>query len=321
MRKPLPGILCPLLICSLFLCGPTACTAAGDVNPWSDEEAWFLGQVRPDDSLADVLYFVSTSVIESFDSTGAPSPRAVLDSAECEAMSHEMSYMRRKVFPDSLNFFAPFYHQGTMKALVLDPVDTGAVIDSVYAECRDAFNWYMENLNGGRPFILAGYSQGAMIVKDILKNMSDRQYSRMVAAYLIGYELTAADLGNSHIVAASGATDTGVTISFNSVCGTGGNADSGCIWTEVCSAPATCINPVNWCTDSTPAPATDGDFSLSVALDTLHNVLVVNGYGSDCPRPVFDAPWPDGCLHGRELKIYSTSLASNVLDRVRSFAD
>lgn len=55
----------------------------------------------------------------------------------------------------------------------------------------------------GRPFIIAGHSQGSAILrfvlKDYFKTHPDR-YERMVAAYVIGYSITKDDLeANPHM--------------------------------------------------------------------------------------------------------------------------
>lgn len=284
-------------------------------NYWRHDDSWYFGQPRGNEDYADVIYFVSTNIIESHDAEGNKSMTAVLDSAEIETLSLEIAHMQHNVFPDSLNFFAPFYHQATMEAIVGPVSEAAPVMYKVYGECIAAFNFYFHHMNHGRPFILAGFSQGAMIVKEILKNMTDKQYSQLVAAYVLGEEITEEDILNPHIVPATGPRDKGVTISFNSVCGEGATANPGSIWDLVSGSPAACINPVNWCTDATPAPLASGKFNLSVALDTTRNVVVVSGYGDNWPRPAFAAPWPDGCLHGQEILIYNQSLSRNVLDR------
>ena len=292
---------------ALCACGP----AAGEAGNgwWESPEAWYDSGREVNPEFADVLYFVSTNIMESSDAEGSKSMRAVLGPEEKELLSHEIGHMCGKVYRDSLNFFAPFYHEMTMESFYLPWEEMGEAFEATQRECLDAFDYYMDNLNGGRPYTLAGYSQGALMVKHILKNMTDRQYEGMVAAYVIGFELTAEDLRSPHIRPARNAYDKGVTISFNSVC------DVDCTWDMVCSEPAACINPVNWCTDSTPAPLISGETSLSVAVDPSHHVVVVTGYGDNPPRSPYPEPWPSGNLHGQELRLYSRSLSRNALDR------
>lgn len=287
-----------------------ACASSHSVSPWASADSWYHTGVEVNDDYADVIYFVSTEVLESRDSAGCTCVHALLTPEERAALTQEMAYIHDNIYPDSLNFFSPYYHQVTFESLSLPGDTLKRAFEETYEECLDAFNYYLENLNNGRPFILAGFSQGAMIVKHLLKNMGDSQYENLVAAYVIGYELNAEDLLSPHIFPASCANDRGVTVSFNSVC------SLDCVWDLVCPAPVACINPVNWRTDSTAASLRAGDFDLTVSVDTSANMVLVSGYGDNPPKPFSSvAPWPTGNLHSQEIVIYAQSLRRNALER------
>ena len=49
-------------------------------------------------------------------------------------------------------------------------------------DVREAFRYYIENLNEGRPFVLAGFSQGAQALVELLKELPESLHERMVAA-------------------------------------------------------------------------------------------------------------------------------------------
>ena len=72
-----------------------------------------------------------------------------------------------------------------------------------------AFDYYIKHYNNGRPFILAAHSQGSNILINLLAGyMKDHPdvYSRMIAAYVIGYPVTAQYLAdNPHLKFATGA--------------------------------------------------------------------------------------------------------------------
>ena len=280
-------------------------------SPWASPDSWYQSDTEINDGFVDVLYLVSTNIIKSFNPDSTESYIASLTDDERYPLNHEMEYMQTMVFKDSLNFFAPFYHQMTMNAIMLPEDQHSLYREQVEAEVCDAFDWYMEHQNGGRRFILSGFSQGAMLLIALLDHMTDEQYSRLVAAYMIGADLDAEDLRHPHVKAAQSAYDTGVTVSFNSVASVDG------IWDYVCSDPAVCINPVNWCTDATPAAIYDSraGVELSVAVDPEYNVLVVTGYGDDLPTAKVAGPWPENCLHSRELILYAEPLGRNALDR------
>ena len=46
-----------------------------------------------------------------------------------------------------------------------------------------AFDYYMDNYNEGRPFVLAGFSQGGKAVVELVKHAPAEVLERMVAAY------------------------------------------------------------------------------------------------------------------------------------------
>ena len=94
-----------------------------------------------------------------------------------------------------------------------------AISGTAYDDISAALDCYFENCNGGRPFIIAGHSQGAAMTKFVLKNYFKEHpdcYERMVAAYVIGYSVTRGELeANPHLKFATGEVDAGVIVSYN----------------------------------------------------------------------------------------------------------
>lgn len=279
--------------------------------------SWYQARNTYDPEKIDVLYFVSTEVLSAKDSLGNVAWQSQLVPQDVEAMKQEIAWIENNMFYDNFNLSAPYYHQYTFDAIwQLDKNQFGDVYNNVASEAIQAFDYYMEHENKGRPFILAGYSQGAMITVDLLKHMTDEQYSRMIACYTIGYRLTANDLSHPHIKAATGEEDNGVVISFNSV----QNTDA--IWQFVADSAATCINPVNWKTDATPATFTFDGMKNEVRIDKQKNVLVVK---TDTPSQYYDyyskatffanAGVSRDNLHHWDLLFYSNMIHDNALKR------
>jgi hypothetical protein len=151
------------------------------------------------------------------------------------------------VFESDANIFAPYYRQMSTKvdmsgySLATDTKEfkQGAI------DVQNAFEYFIENLNDGRPFIIAGHSQGTMALIELIKNRfgNDTQLrKRMVAAYLIGYTVTDADLAAAGLTAAQNATDVGVVITYNTQSTTSAGG-------PMLMEGAHCINPLNWRTD------------------------------------------------------------------------
>ena len=295
----------PLLL--ILLAG---CTR-GSVQ-YSDDTYWSKPSAT-DTAKADVFYITSTDVFEKRDTSGDSVMRILLDDSDRQALKAEMEYVR-DMFGDRFNFFSPYYHQVTLEALYGAENERNNAIQASTAEVNEAFEYYMENLNGGRPFVLAGFSQGAWIALDILKRMSGEQYASMSAAYLIGYRLTEEDLANPRVIAAKGASERGCTVSFNTVSDTSG------FFPMTTEGAVTCINPVNWHTDTTSAAFTFEGDTLTVSVDTVKKVLVVKGFEPDTSTMIYKS-FPKGCLHHWDLLFYRDALRENAIERTYNFSN
>ncbi len=124
-------------------------------------------------------------------------------------------------FETFANVFAPYYRQADANyTLDLPAEEREVVIGGIpTSDAVAAFSYYIQHYNKGRPFILAGHSQGSNVLIHLLSGyMKDNPevYKRMIAAYIIGYPVTAGYLAaNPHLKFAEGPDDTGVIISYN----------------------------------------------------------------------------------------------------------
>ena len=158
--------------------------------------------------------------------------------------------------------------------------------------------------------MLAGFSQGGKAVVELLKTMPADVARRLVAAYVLGYKVTPADtLATENIRPARGATDTGVTICYNSV------SDVRYIQPVVAAPCAMCINPVNWHTDATPATLHD---TITVSVSPEHHVLVVKGYSGSEYQPILGF-LNVGDFHSAEPWLYEECLRENIRARVEAY--
>ena len=213
---------------------------------------------------------------------------------------------------DGQNFYSPHYRHITLDSWATLNEDTISrrYNDVSFVDVRNAFEYYMKTCNDGRPFILAGFSQGGKSVVELLKILTPEQRNRLVAAYVLGYKVTPDDVAAaSWIKAAQGADDTGVTICYNSV------SDLKYVKPVVSSPNVMCINPVNWRTDATPATLND---TITVTLSPEYNVLVVEGYDGSALPNILDI-LNTGDYHGAEPWLYIESLRENIHRRIQSF--
>lgn len=267
---------------------------------------WYINRKGFD---ADVFYLVSTNIEHEEDANGNTLYRALNTEEEKQLLALEMVHVDKKVFPDSLNFYAPYYHQHTMEACNCD--DYRGLVSEIVDEVYSAYRYYLRHFNHGRPVILAGFSQGALLAKELLKRMTDSEFSHIAATYILGWGLNAEDIISSHISPATSEDDCGVCISFNSV------ADTSDRWDFIMDGACYSINPVNWSTKPDPADFEYAGQKLTVQLDTARQLLVVKDFVE--PELPFIAIWPKGCLHHYEIMFYNDFLSRNALLRLRRY--
>ena len=187
-------------------------------------------------------------------------------------------------FSPSANIYAPYYRQMDIASRVgMTSDQQEAVVGAIpTGDAVAAFDYYIKHYNHGRPFILAGHSQGANITANILSGYMKEHpevYVRMIAAYVIGYSITSQYLAkNPYLKFAEGPNDTGVIISFNT------EAPDVVPGTNPVTLPGgIAINPITWTRNETLASASQNAGSImlksdaSVVLDASGNNLVVKG--------------------------------------------
>ena len=290
-----------ILLAALAACTPReAVPAAPD---YASAASWY---VTDRSGKADIFYVSSTETVD-YEVGGTTFHYASgADSAACPGLRSEMQGVDR-ILSGDLNFYSPFYRQVTMETYA-DSALVARRFPVAMGDVRKAVRQYVSSMNGGRPFILAGFSQGGEAVVELLKEMPDSLRPRMVAAYVLGWKITPRDLADAPwIRPARGADDTGVTVCYNSV---EAPEDANPL---VSGGNSVAINPVNWCTDATPAVLFD---SLTVTLDPASKMLLVEGYDGDSSwLPYFQ----DGCYHTFEIRWYGDHLRENIAERTRAF--
>lgn len=175
------------------------------------------------------------------------------------------------------NIYAPYYRQNDSVSTLALPFKEQQEVVAGYpaTDCIAAFDYYIEHYNNGRPFILASHSQGSNVMLFLLSEYMKENpevYSRMIAAYVIGYSITPDYMANNpHLKFAQGPDDTGVIISYNTqaptIEGTNGVVLPG----------AMVINPISWTTDETLADASQNIGSLVLNPD---GTVVLNADGT-----------------------------------------
>ncbi len=230
------------------------------------------------------------------------------------------------------NIYAPYYRQVDAVWVLGEPlVGQEKYFTGVpYTDAVAAFEYYLENYNNGKPFILAGHSQGSAVTKAIVKYYMKEHpdiYEKMIAAYVIGYFVTEDELKDfNHIKFAENAFDTGVVVSWNvEAPGT----------TENPLAPkgSISINPISWTRGEETASAelnlgseifsrtephlTRMDKFADAKVNLKRGTVVCSTADVDTFAP--GALFPRGVYHSHDYGFYYHNIRENAANRVKSF--
>lgn len=280
---------------------------------YSDSSKWYIKDRQGD---VDLFYVISTETGDHLVGEDTCHFADTQDDFQRDQMLKEMNAVDSFYSGGRLNYYSPYYRQVAMQSWGSEEVAM-ARLPIAMADAMRSWDYYLQHFNQGRPFVIAGFSQGAHAMMEILKHMPDSIAQRMVAAYCIGYKVTARDtLLCHHLRPAKGPDDTGVTICFNSV-------RSPECEVPICSGGNLfAINPVNWRTDTVSTPfvlyGRRKNDTLSVSLDPESRLLLVKGYQQKYIMSVIGRP---GNYHYMELKFYWPYIRQNIADRVAAFME
>ena len=205
-----------------WLCRPGQAGSACDIDNATTvvaadgtltKETWKANPSAPIDCFY-VYPTVSTDPTPNSDMTADP--------AEINVVKQQFARFASQCRP-----YAPLYRQITLAGLrrVLAGGGGGASLTSgvQYDDVRDAFNYYLQNDNKGRGFVLVAHSQGSFILAELIRKEIDGKpvQSRMVSAILLGTVIgvpKGKDVGGSfqHVPLCRSASQLGCVITFAS---------------------------------------------------------------------------------------------------------
>ena len=242
--------------------------------------------------------------------------------------------MEKGIYDDDSRFFAPYYRQAGLEVYTMDESEREKYLASAYEDIKDAFEYYYENVNDGRPIILAGFSQGGdmciRLVRDYFADKSVRD--QLVACYAIGWRLTEDETKKyPQLKPAEDESGTGVIIAFTCEAP---DVDDSIIIPK--GTKSLSINPLNWKTDGTPAdksldlgscftdyggnikneePALTGAY-----IDDVRGALKVTDVTPEEYPPGLDV-FGSGVYHLYDYQFFYRNLEKNVRTRLDAFKD
>ena len=305
---------------------PTAESSAApeaEAPNYNDPDAWAYFALGEDKGV-DV--FIVCPVVDTKSERNALDLNEKLKSRFIYALDLE-----KGIFAETGRLYSPYYRQMSINAYRLSASEREKAKAVAYRDVSAAFRWYLDHENGGRPLILAGFSQGGEMCLELLKEYygdtaeGNALRSKLIAVYAPGWAVTEQDVRDyPQIVPAQEELDLGTVISFDCEDGT---------LNETIIIPAgikaLSINPLNWKTDSTPA---DRSLNLGAVMDTgaepipalcgayigSRGELVVTDVRTEDYPPGLDI-FPEGAFHLYDYMFFFTNLKKNVADRTAAF--
>jgi hypothetical protein len=317
----------------------TTATATVKATDYSQRAHWLALPTGSAKRVA-VFYFYPTAYAKT---PGGPIICAVNDAGMMEGA--QVAFTRQATaFRTFANIYAPYYRQvDATYQLGLLPAQQDKIIRGAPGiDGIAAFKYFIKHYDRGRPFILAGHSQGSAVLKYLLSDYMKAHPAvckRMIAAYVVGQSITPTYLAqNPHLKFAKGANDTGVIVSWNTEAATVDGTN------PVILPHGIAINPITWTRGQTVAsaaqnlgsielnPATGGTPVLN-ANGTIERVMnladarvnktkgVVICSTVDATQPPYFRPggFPQGVLHTFDYPLYFFDIRANAANRARHF--
>ena len=314
-----------LLIAVLCLSG---CTAKQE-NIYAKAENWAYLETDTSDKEADVFFICPT--VYGGDSENC---NMALDDEETRQNFLGATNMEKGIYDTDCRFFAPYYRQVGLSVYQMDVQDREQYLEIAYEDVKQAFEYYMENYNDGRPIVLAGFSQGADMCIRLLKDcFADEEVKDLlVACYAIGWSISEEELQEyEHLKFAQGETDVGVIVSFNSEA-----EDVSDSLLIPAGTKTLAINPLNWRTDGTPADKSlnkgacftdyDGNITSEIPqltgayIDDVRGALKVTDVTSEEYPPVLSI-FESGVYHLYDYQFFYRNLQENVSARIANYLE
>ena len=303
---------------------------------YTRSDAW---AVLPEGTLkkADV-FFINPTLYFSGEHWNAPIDAEVID----DRIMRIVVPLYAAPFATSANLFVPRFRQAAPYTFMSSSEDGRKARELAYHDVAAAFDNFLSARNAGRPFVVAGYGQGALYGLKLIAEMSAAARKRMVAAYLIEAALpvdTIAAMAPG--VPLCAAPDlTGCIVAWHSS-KQGGRGDmatqNALVWRPGGGFDVTrgralaCVNPLTW-TISGRAGGPDMNLGAAeLAPSSPAGVHIThNATGADCwngllftdldPDPIFFWTGPRyQDLFPSKVNPFFADIRANVQQRIESF--
>lgn len=187
--------------------------SAWAILPNSPEKEVYSAFVSATDSLeADVFYVYPTLLLAAKDLRwNAP----IDDQVQRNEIINSAVKYQASAFAASGKMYVPIYRQAHIKSYFLYDKGGKEAFEIAYLDVKNAFLFYLNNYNKGRPIIIASHSQGTNHATQLLKDFFDDKplQKKLIAAYIPGMGIKPNEFKTIHPMVRP--TQTGGFVSWN----------------------------------------------------------------------------------------------------------
>jgi Protein of unknown function (DUF3089). len=225
------------------------------------------------------------------------------------------------VFNQHCRIFAPRYRQAHISAFFVNNKKSEEAFDTAYSDIKSAFEVYLKEYNKGKPFIIAGHSQGAKMAERLIKEFIDGKplQKKLIVAYIIGWPVPSELF--QRLQPCTSPYETGCFCTWRTF-------QKGYIpsYIEKESPKSYVTNPLSWSTDSSFIDKIDNKGSILKNFDKIYfhladaqvhdGVLWTNK--PHFPGSVF---YLSKNYHIADINLYYINLRENIELRIHSFKE
>ena len=320
-------LLIPLTFILIISANLSGCSNQTNATDYSDNSNWSYFETDTTDRMADVFFVCPTVYSGSDDSYNME-----LTDEDAKADFLGATNMEKGIYDRDSRFFAPYYRQAGLNVYTMETSEREQYLELAFEDVKNAFEYYYETCNDGRPMILAGFSQGADMCIRLMKECfkDEDMQGQLIACYAIGWRITEEEIKEyPQLKFAEGESDTGVIISFNSEAESIDNS-----LTVPKGTKTLAINPLNWKTDSAIADKnlnlgacfTDYDGNIIKEINNLTGAYIDDVRGTLKVTDVTPEEYPagldlfeNGIYHLYDYQFFYRNLQKNVQIRMNAY--
>jgi hypothetical protein len=189
-----------LLLTAAFLTSPALAQTAPQAPDYAASANWSnaagalpVGASKAIKAQSVDVFYIHPTTFRSADGQMNADPA---DAQSNKWVDESVVARQASAFTGCCRVFAPRYRAASYNSFS-DPAKQKAAFALAYSDVERAFDYFLEHHAMGRPFIIAGHSQGAFHAATLLEKRIEGTplQKRLVAAYIIGINLSEGDFG------------------------------------------------------------------------------------------------------------------------------